>query len=378
MGKKVSISQFYIYCIFLSGVFLFADSYTRADNLKAYFSPFGGGSIITGEISVADAGSFDKEALKLEKQGIDLFWEEQKPEEAIEVFNKAFEKEPRLVYAPMYIGLYYRAIEKDNKKAERALEKAIEYHPEIPRFYVELAETYLAFDKHEDAIKNYKSALKAGFPEQAGIFYNIGKAYFDLEEYEDCIEYCSIAMSLDPRHDKCKNVLVRAYILEEQEGKAFELIGDRLTFHKFAAALYLDNGNNDKAMREVERALDLDPQDNEATFYKALILQNEGQFEKSVEELNRILQTEPKNHEVLLHKGICLAELGRVREALGIFNNLDSRYPQDTRAKCMIGSVYYRQGRYDESLEVFEKVWSIEPGNIFASMMIKTISELVR
>ncbi|MCP4580380.1 MAG: tetratricopeptide repeat protein [candidate division Zixibacteria bacterium] len=350
-----------------------------ADDIDDYFEQFDSSNpLVKDEIIVPDAEDFNPEAVELEKEATDFFWKQKNPVQAMELFHRALKIEPRLVYAPFHMSFYYRAIDKDRKKAVKLLKQALKHHPQINQYHIELAETYLVFEKYKDAIKSYKNALNSGYPEQASIFFNIGLACYEAKKYESCIKYCNLALSLEPEHEKCRNILAMAYILEDDEARAIETVGDSLAYFRIAGKLFLDLDKNTRAWDAIQRGISIDSLDFELQFYKALVLASEKKYKLAISVFDKLLESEPEHFSCLSHKGLCLVKLGEYDQALDAFHRLDELYPEDTRAKCAIGGMYFVDSLYSDALYIFNEVLAIEPNNPYANEMAKILKHLVK
>ena len=78
----------------------------------------------------------------------------------------------------------------------------------------------------------------------------------------------------------------------------------------------------EKAILSYERALALNPTDNELLINYGVALDGAGRTEEALEIFNRTLATNPSNDEALFNKGICFEKAERYADAIAIFQYL--------------------------------------------------------
>ncbi len=103
---------------------------------------------------------------------------------------------------------------------------------------------------------------------------------------------------------------------------------------------YARGGNYHGAVRELLRAVTIDPQDMQAHYYLALVYSNLREYDKAAEQ-----------YEVILKK-------------------LSLEEPKNAELFTYLGQLYHSQGKPDKAVEQFEKVLKIDPKNTGAMGMI--------
>ena len=185
------------------------------------------------------------------KKGVDLFnsWKFQESEK---VLREAVKANPQDIQAAYYLGLSVLMLDKHNEalaillKAQDAMAKAGKGNPANPDEYqirIALARTYLELKQNEEAWKNLEAANKLNAGAIDGYIYR-GAYYINKANLPQAIKELEKAMNMDNNN---------AYA------------------HYYAGYAYLRSGNPAKAVDMFKLFLQLAPQAPEAVKVKALI-----------------------------------------------------------------------------------------------------------
>jgi tetratricopeptide (TPR) repeat protein len=159
-------------------------------------------------------------------------------QEAIEVYNKVIELNPDYAQAYNQLGYSYRFLEQYDK-AEEALNKYIELIPNDPNPYDSFAELKMKIGEFKSSIEYYQKALELNpnfVPSHIGIATN----YNFLGEYEKARHQLQTLLQLS-RHD-----------------------GERRQAHFAMAVSYLEEGNPDAALKELQTNYQIAQKTNDA------------------------------------------------------------------------------------------------------------------
>ncbi len=164
----------------------------------------------------------------------------------------------------------------------------------------------------EQALHLY-SQLATYFPEVAGIHYNLGLAYFELEQFSDAVTSYSTAADINP-----------------EDPDIFYNLG--LACKK--AAMY----------SEAERA-----------YLKALALQ-------------------PGDREILYNLGCCYMDTGAIEHARTTFESLVKLVPDYVSALNNLAYANHLLGNFDQAKELYERVVHLDPDRQSARYMYSVLS----
>jgi tetratricopeptide (TPR) repeat protein len=125
--------------------------------------------------------------------------------------------------------------------------RAIHLDGKYPEAINNLGTVYYAQKHYGRAIGLYKRSLKLA-PDSASIFSNLGTAYFAEKKYKDAAAAYDRALQLDPEvfeHHSTYGVLLQERTVDE-----------RAKFHYYLAKVYAKEGQKDRALLYIRKALE--------------------------------------------------------------------------------------------------------------------------
>ena len=173
------------------------------------------------------------------------------------------------------LELYGKALESkqkgDFKKGIEQLNSAILRYADFMLAFNELGVLYMQTGQLEDADAALKSALKLA-PEAFPPLFNHGLLLVRLKQFEEAEKELRHAIVKDDKsavaHLYLGRVLVTLQKYDEAEQelqRALALGGDRLSLaHRFLGALYIERGDNEHGVKELEKYLQLEPKAKDA------------------------------------------------------------------------------------------------------------------
>jgi len=169
-------------------------------------------------------------ARKMYREAIESY--ERAPQDSAVVWNKRGIAYHQLMQLDAAMKRYRRAIRLDAK---------------YPEAINNLGTIYYAEKHYGKASACYKRALKLA-PSSASIYSNLGTAFFAEKKYKEAWEAYNQAFQLDPEvfeHRNTYGVLLQERTIEE-----------RARFHYYLAKIYAKQGQNDRALQYIRKALE--------------------------------------------------------------------------------------------------------------------------
>jgi len=199
---------------------------------------------------------------------------------------------------------------------------------------VERAEQLAAEGRTQDAILEYKNALKLQ-PENAEIFERIGDQYRTESRFADALNWYHEAFRLDGTRITAAMNEARLLVFHEPK-RARELVEQGLrdapelpVVHMTASQLALAAGNTRRALEAAERAVELDPEDTAAwvqlgTVHQARIRESQQRrrrpapeiFEAAIAAFERVAQLEGGHVRAQVERARTLGVWGRHDDAV--------------------------------------------------------------
>jgi len=192
----------------------------------------------------------------------------------------------------------------DVRTAISLYEKALELDPDHDESYVGLADCYsflgttgfMPFDEAwKLTIKYTRKALELN-GKSSGAYYQLSNQSFFVEaNYGKSLREMNRAIELNPNNAEA---------------------------HEFLSFLYIIAKDREKALEHLGIALCLDPLSEETKFFKGYYHYMIGDFSESLDLLNNCLTVNDKNIPAHSIKPLCLLKMGRYDEVISYFNNI--------------------------------------------------------
>jgi serine/threonine protein kinase len=223
-------------------------------------------------------------------------------EYAMQMYEHAIALDPR--FSPAHAGLanvcglFYDWHEQDSKwleKGRAACERALELEPELAEALAARARIYWAQHKHDEAIRDARAALERK-PDCEGAYWTLGQALFVSDRWEEVaalapralevsgddyniyVPFMTAAERLGQTESVCQLRRQHRRALESH----LEWVPEDARARILLACNYASLGNEEAAMRELQKSLALRPNDSN-TLYNAACLY--GMLQKKAEAL---------------------------------------------------------------------------------------------
>lgn len=144
---------------------------------------------------------------------------------------------------------------------------------------------------------------------------------------------------------------------------------EQLTLEDLSAELDLVNhglnlsesGKYDEAIDAFNKAIDIDPHDEDVWYFKGIALDNQGKYGDALQAFDKAIEINPQKVDALDEKGIVLSKLGKYDEAIQAFDNATKLNPRDAQAWYYKGEALYLQRKYNDAIQAIDKVIDINP-----------------
>ena len=278
------------------------------------------------------------------------------------------------------LGRYEEAVE----QYKQAL--ALDKHNEAIRFNLALAYYKAAwFNEAASELSQFLAAAPKSLPQQGNAVRLLADCEVRLGEYKKAIALLSPLADSDPADRTVAYLLGSALIGDGQADKG-QVIIDRVFRDENSAEarllmgsilLLADDGH--RAIRELERALELNPKlptlrawygralmrmgdgekaktvfrseladnpnDFEANLYLGVLLRQYKLFDDAFTYLSRAVQLRPRDQQAHYHLAAVLVARGLTNEARPLLESVIQEHPDFIEAHVLLASVYYRLNR---------------------------------
>ena len=301
-------------------------------------------------------------------------------DKALADYNKAVQLEPKNAWSYINRGNFYRDNLEDYDKALADFTKAINLDPKNGYAYKDRGDLYKELKKYPESIKDYEVAMKIDPKNFDGFDYiKMGDFYKETKDYPRALEYYTKTIELDAE---------------------FAFADHRISAYNSRAELYLEMGENDKAIADCDKGIELateagdklwvglikmtkndaleakeqqdkfgniDTKDPEALVKRAQEyfrtgFKHEGHYERAVEDYMLAISIDPKiltrDEKILV---TYIAFLDDYKVQLGYLNKLLKLNPKSSAFYNSRGWAYENLGDLKKALADYNKALELNP-----------------
>lgn len=261
-------------------------------------------------------------------------------------YDHTIEHSPEDEFAYLKEGEIYR-IKGDFDKSIEYFKKAIEINSEDTYAYNELGEMYDEKNEYEKALFYYGKQIE--IREDSYYLVNRGLLYKRLNRYEEALRDYQRASEIDPENPYPYNNMGVIYENWEEFDKAY-------SYYKKAIEYMADSKNT--------------------IFYNntIIILKKMRKFEEALRYCDEAIEKLPLEHIFHYRKAELLKVMRRYDEAINEYNiGLEFENADKADYYDEIGDCYKSLEKYDEALKYYEKVLEIKPNHSFEYRQIGNV-----
>ena len=200
----------------------------------------------------------------------------------------------------------------------------------------------------EPSIEKYREAIELD-------------GHYALATARLALAYCHLA---DVKHDPAAIALARANA-ERALTMDVNLVPARMAL----AGTFEQTGDVTSALREMKRALALDPANTQTLTWLGDSYNRLDRWQSAEESFRRALQLRPNNWQARNDLGLLLYRQGKYLHALSEFRTAALASPKDVLAQSNVGFMYLLLGNVPEALEKLKLSLSLERTALACSMM---------
>ena len=167
-------------------------------------------------------------------------------------------------------------------------------------------------------------------------YSNCGSLYFDLGHRKNGIDNLKRALDINPDFEDA-NINM--------------------------GVIYEESGNPLKALNSFEKVLHKNPNHKIAHLGKANALKEMREFDKAIPEFQKAISLDPNYTDAIINLSTCYLELGHPLEAIDYLNRVAQYDPHCTKLWSNMGAAYSDLGRTDEADSYYDKAIQIDANN---------------
>jgi len=137
-----------------------------------------------------------------------------------------------------------------------------------------------------------------------------------------------------------------------------------VVFH--AAKIISQSVEGVRALTSIQRLIESFPDRYDLHFFLGLVLEYQGEAAKALKEFQRALDLNPRPLDIAsvhTHIGVCLKDMGEYRGAIEALEQAREFDPNLKEIYNVLGFCYFKLKKHEQSIEQFEKALEIDPGS---------------
>jgi tetratricopeptide (TPR) repeat protein len=280
------------------------------------------------------------------------------------------------------------------EEAMQCYDKVIALNAKHPGAWHQKGRVFYLSGRYDEATECYDRAI-ALQPKYFSVLRDKGIVLYKIRKYVEAIRWYDKALEIDPDDDstlhyktlaanELNKVEISKYSIEQQitkpsEAKPGKINDSATTLHGdieknetdsdvwYEKAYGLSNlGKNEEAIKYLDKALEIDPNNANALTSKGLALYNLGNYQEAVKYHDKALEINPNGGPALNNKGLALYGLGKYDEALEYYDRALEIDPNGGPAALLLsnkGLAFEKLGKHQEAIKWCDKALEINPNN---------------
>ncbi|MFC2116517.1 tetratricopeptide repeat protein [Bacteroidota bacterium] len=290
------------------------------------------------------------------------------------------------------------------------LTKAIELEPDMDKAYLARAEVYENLGMIREAAADYDRA-STFLENKPEVFYNAGRLYCELEEYDKSIDRLDKAIELksnyvEPHQVKTKVLMARelyeealnecniALKLKEStenfyyHGLVLRKIGNlgaaemnfinSLTKNRrnvealrALAELRLELNKTDLALQNINFAIQLEPENTESLVIRSKAYVKKLEYPKAINDISKVILMEPENASMYILRGVYYQEFSQHNNAINDFTKVLVLEPKNADALYKRAWSNEQVMQYKDAIKDYEALVGLSEFDVQAQILLK-------
>jgi tetratricopeptide (TPR) repeat protein/S1-C subfamily serine protease len=301
-------------------------------------------------------------------------WRFGKYSDAIDAFNKALDLNPKS-YLAWYAGGLAASAKDDNYEANRAFSKAVEIKPDFYAAWRKKGDAHNNLEQYGFALDAYERAIEEAEKQNQKdfiLYWRKGNMLYELKRYPEAIIAYTKSIEIQP-HPYAYNNRGLVYYDKGDKEKAFKDYNEAIKLDpKYAKAyvgrgnVYRNKGDKDKAFKDYNEAIKLDPKYANAYVSRGNVYYDKGDKEKAFKDYNEAINLDPKYAKAYVSRGNVYYDKGDKEKAFKDYNEAINLDPKNAYAYVGRGNVYRNKGDKDNALKDYNEAINLDPKNAYA------------
>lgn len=321
-----------------------------------------------------DTGKVKKEYVKRFFRGL-IYLNDNNDKFAIEEFKKIIEDNPNYAIAYVMLGVSY-AQSNQIQQAIAYCKKAANIEPEYAYPYIVLASLYRSLHNFKEArVVLYKARLASRLQGDNYAVANIDFLLYMLQRDEHHFHYATGTIAASHgKFKRARDEFEKALFIDPTDYESLNSLNNikdlnagkikfRYAVQLFIGLNYLRNGKQEEAIRELKKAIEIDPKYARAysSIGSAFFISRWPQ--EAIAYYNKAIEVNPKYFMPYYNLGVVYQSLGQLMKAIPSYKKAIKLYPAYSPSYSNLGIIYRKLGDSQKALTYYLK--AIENNTLF-------------
>lgn len=301
--------------------------------------------------------------------------------EAYERVNKVIARDPKNPQ-PYLLKSAFLLAQNKNDEALAAAKMAVQASPRLARAHFAVGAIELARQNPEAAATAFQEALRVS-PRFGPAALEMARLELARGQVAKAVTMADTAVRLLPDNPDARYILVRALLAQGDGQRVADALGPLQTRFGFRSKVQVLAGQhslseNDRAgaRKAFERALALDPKDNEAFGALVSLDVDAGNGAEARRRIEERLRRTPEDPAIAVLAGRVYGQLGLTQKAEDAWRTVLRLQPANLEAYQALGRMYYEQNRLDQAVDEARRLAAAQPKSAGAQTLLGFLLEM--
>jgi tetratricopeptide (TPR) repeat protein len=282
----------------------------------------------------------------------------------LEQGEKAFPNDARF---PLYLGRLNRE-RRAFFDAQKALERAVEIDPQLLPAHAALAQLAWRADEDRDKAESHIEKIRRQ-PDQinANVATEVAAYYQMSNRPETAEKWYTSALDHDPNYWPSRLALARMYLENGEDEKALLLLENAkdegiqdIRLSAYLADAYRQSERFAQAVNQINEVIEKFPKNEKYIFIRGRIYFDQGNFDTAREDFNKAYELDPRYHDAYFFVGRTAFEQGDFKKSMKLFRHVLDYKPNEGEYHYWMGRSYEAQDRLTQALDEYRKATTVD------------------
>lgn len=309
-----------------------------------------------------------------------ILYQLQRYEEAVAEFAKAAQQGVADVELHYFWGCSLANANQADAALEH-LEQVIRLQAKYWDAYFQCARIYQKKGQYGAAIRYYNELQDLGY-RGYDLHFGLAEAQQKLKDYDKALLNYTEAIKLNPKY---ADAYVRRSEVRMQKSAFPSALDDmnqainmspQAVYYKQRGLLYARLGKYQEALKDIGKAIELEPQNHLFYHQRGIVLMEEKSVDEAIADFNEVIKRKPDYGEAYYRRAQCYAILARDKNALKDFDKAVELLPKDAWVHYYRGVQRKKIGHWESALQDFTNAASLEAVAVFFASQAEVLLEI--